>query len=313
MRHPIVLLMVLLIALLSTSDVSAASSQSSPEHRSDQTSQAPRIGLALGSRGAAGLAHIAILKAFDEAGQRPVRIAGSSIGAIIGALYAAGLSGTEIEALFAEFGGSGFELLGNLASGENGISLAGLIDLDLDDGGVLDPKPFFDHLRSRIDARSFSDLEIPLVVVSTSYFSGETVVFEDGDLFEALGASMAVPGLFLPVKRDDDLLVDGGVSNPLPWDLLGEDIDYVVAVDVSGQRERTEDGSVPASELLFKTFELMQQSIVREKLRSNPPDLYLRPEVEGIRLLHFHRVEEIIQQADSAAQRLRQALLEWSP
>ena len=311
MRHLMVFLT--LLAFISALNASAGTPQDSPGQHSDESTQGPRIGIALGSGGAAGLAHIAILKAFDEAGQRPARIAGSSIGAIIGALYAAGLSGAEIEALFAEFGGSGLDLLGNLASGENGISLTGLIDLGLDDGGLLDPKPFFDHLKSRIDARSFSDLEIPLVVVSTSYFSGEAVVQQEGDLFEALSASMAVPGLFLPIERDDDLLVDGGVSNPLPWDLLGEDIDYTVAVDVSGQRERPEDGAVPATELLFKTFELMQQSIVHEKLRSNSPDLYLRPEVEGIRLLHFYRIDEIIQLADPAAERLKQALLEWAP
>src|SRR6056297_476670 len=296
----------LLILLLLTAQAWASQTESvateptAPSH--------PRIGLALGSGGAAGLAHIAILKAFDEAGQRPTRIAGSSIGAIIGALYAAGMSGSEIEALFAEFGGSGFELLGNLASGENGISLTGLIDLDLDDGGVIDPEPFFDHLRSRIEARSFSDLDIPLVVVATNYFSGESVTLEQGDLFQALSASMAVPGLFLPVERDGALLVDGGVSNPLPWDLLGEEVDYVIAVDVSGQRERPVDGTLPASEMLFKAFELMQPSIVREKLRTNEPDLYLRPEVEGIRLLHFHRVETIIEQTGATAERLRQYL-----
>jgi NTE family protein len=280
---------------------------------SDQTGpEGPRIGLALGSGGAAGLAHIAILKAFDEAGQRPSRIAGSSIGAIIGVLYAAGLSGAEIEALFGEFGGSGFDLLGKLASGENGISLTDMIDLDLGDGGLVDPGPFFDFLAEHIKARSFSDLEIPMRVVSTDYFSGESVVFEDGDLFEALRASMAVPGLFQPVTRNGDLLVDGGISNPLPWDQLGDDVDFIVAVDVSGQRETTDPGSVPANELLFKTFELMQQSIVRERLKADPPDLYLRPEVEGIRLLHFHRVDEILEQAQPAAERLRQSLADWS-
>jgi len=286
--------------------------QTEPSNSSQTGPAGPRIGLALGSGGAAGLAHIAILKAFDEAGQRPSRIAGSSIGAIIGVLYAAGLSGAEIEALFGEFGGSGFDLLGKLASGENGISLTDMLDLDLGDGGLVDPEPFFDFLREHIEARSFSDLEIPVMVVATSYFSGESVVFEDGDLFEALNATMAVPGLFQPVTHKDDLLVDGGISNPLPWDQLGDDLDFTVAVDVSGQRETTDPGSVPANELLFKTFELMQQSIVRERLKTDPPDLYLRPEAEGIRLLHFHRVDAILEQAQPAAERLRQSLADWS-
>jgi NTE family protein len=296
--------------LLVLSSLAGASSPQSPPDQAAGAmgSSAPRIGLALGSGGAAGLAHIAVLKAFDEAGQRPSRIAGSSIGAVIGALYAAGLSGTEIEAMFAEFDGSGLELIGQLASGENGISLTDMIDLDLDDGGLLDPEPFFDFLREHVDAREFSDLETPLVVVATSYFSGESVAFTDGDLFEALRASMAVPGLFQPVTRDDEILIDGGISNPLPWDQLGNEVDFVVAVDVSGQREPVEASTVPANELLFKTFELMQQSIVRERLKTDPPDLYLRPEVEGIRLLHFHRLSEILDQAQPAADRLRQVL-----
>ncbi|MDP1465829.1 patatin-like phospholipase family protein, partial [Klebsiella pneumoniae] len=83
-----------------------------------------------------------------------------------------------------------------------------------------------------------------------------------GDLFEAMRASMAVPGLFPPVERAGQVLVDGGVSDPLPWGLLGDDLDYRIAVDVSGQRERPADGELPANELLFKTFELMQQSII---------------------------------------------------
>jgi NTE family protein len=173
------LLMLAASALASQPESSTADEARSPD---------PRIGLALGSGGAAGLAHIAILKGFDEAGQRPARIAGSSIGAIIGALYAAGLDGSEIEALFAEFGGSGFELLGDLASGENGISLTDLINLDLDDGGVVDPEPFFDYLRSQIEARRFSELEIPLVVVATNFYSGEAVVIDRGDLFDPCGA-----------------------------------------------------------------------------------------------------------------------------
>lgn len=296
------------LVLLLLFSAPALASQSESSSTEEDRSSRLRVGLALGSGGAAGLAHIAILKTFDELDQKPAQIAGSSIGAIIGALYADGLSGAEIEALFAEFGGSGFELLSNLARGENGIRLTDMIDLDLDDGGVVDPEPFFDFLREHMDARSFSDLDIPLVVVATSYYSGQSVTFEEGDLFEALRATMAVPGLFLPVERDGDLLVDGGISDPLPWDRLGDDLDYVVAVDVSGQREPAETGSVSASKLLFKTFELMQQSIVRERLKSDPPDLYLRPEVEGIRLLHFHRVEEILEQAQPAADRMKQAL-----
>ncbi len=273
-----------------------------------QAESAPRVGLALGSGGAAGLAHIAMLKVFDQHGQRPQHIAGASIGAVIGMLYAAGLSGEEIEALFAEFGGSGLDLLSSLARGENGFSLSDLIDLDLGDGGLIDPQGFLDFLAGHIEARRFEDLEIGLSVVATSYFDGQTVVIESGDLFEAVRASMSVPGLFAPVEREKQLLIDGGMSNPLPWDLLEGKADFSVAVDVTGQREPPQEGSVPINELVFKSFELMQQSIIKARLENVEPDLYLQPDVSGVRLLHFHRVGEIIDKAQPEADRLAKFL-----
>jgi NTE family protein len=272
-----------------------------------------RVGLALGSGGAAGLAHIAILKAFDESGRRPSRIAGTSIGAVIGVLYAAGLDGTEIEAVFSEFRGSGLAVLSNLASGENGLSLTDLLDFDLDNGGLLKPDGFLEFLAKKIKARNFADLKIPMSVVATNYVDGRAVVLDQGDLFEALRASIALPGLFPPVVKGDLLLLDGGISNPLPWDLLRDDVDFVVAVDVSGSREPPDQGSVPVNELIFKSFELMQQAIIEARRAAGEPDLYLRPDCTGVRLLHFHRINEIMGQAEPAAERLRQALSSLSP
>ncbi len=268
----------------------------------------PSIGLALGSGGAGGLAHIRMIEVFEELGLRPDTVAGTSIGAIVGMLYAAGMDTAGMRELFETFGESA---LNPFADNDGGVDIGptDLLKLDFDDGSVLDSDGFFELVAERIDARSFEDLDIPLKVVATNYWDGETVVLSDGDLFEAVKASMAVPGLFAPVHRDDRLLVDGGTSNPLPWDRLGEH-DIVIAIDVTGTRNQDEDESPDLADLLFNTFEIMQQSMIAQMRKASPPDVYIKPELSGVRLLHFDRVDEIIEQAGPAADELRSALEE---
>lgn len=266
---------------------------------------APSIGLALGSGGASGLAHIAMLQVFDDLGIRPRMIAGTSIGAIIGALYAAGLSAQEIRAIFDEFGGSSLDAMSALMDDDVGVDFGELLTLDMSNGGLIDQSAFLRFLASKTTARTFADLQIPLKVVATDYWSGETIVLDSGDLFEAVEASMAVPGLFAPVKRDERLLVDGGTSDPLPWNQLTGCCDFIVAVDVSGSRRRSADGLAPLLDVLFNTFEIMQQSLVAEKMRHGAPEIYIKPDISGVRLLHFNRIATILEQAEPAARQLR--------
>ncbi len=270
--------------------------------------QSPDIGLALGSGGAGGLAHIAMLAEFEALDLRPAALAGTSIGAIVATLHAGGLDSSEIRELFEDFGDSAM----NPFQGDQGLpGWRDLIDLQLGNGGVLDPDGFLDLVDERMTARRFSDIDRPLLIVATDYWSGEAHVFDSGELRTALRASMAVPGLFAPVSLDDKLLIDGGASNPLPFDVLGE-VDRVVAIDVTGTRSRQPDDPPGITDLLFKTFEIMQQSIVRARVEADPPDLLIRPALEEVRLLHFDRVDTVIEQAGSAAAELRQALKEYA-
>src|SRR6056297_634423 len=101
--------------------------------------------------------------------------------------------------------------------------------------------------------------------------------------------------------------MDGGASDPLPVDLLG-DFDVVVAIDVTGVRKRSGDDVPAITDLLFKTFDIMQQSIIRSKMKANPPDIYIKPELTGVRLLHFDRVDEIVGAVKGAADELRHRL-----
>ncbi len=262
-RLSAVLFAVALLALAPWTLVSSAAAESDPPR--------PSIGLALGSGGAGGLAHIAMLEVFETLSLQPAAISGSSIGA------------------------------------ENGASWTDLLDLGND--SILDADGFLEFVGERIEAREFSELVIPLKIVATDYWTGETVTLEEGDLFEAIKASMAVPGLFAPVEAGDRLLIDGGVSNPLPWDVLG-DHDVVVAIDVTGVREPSPEGAPGITELLFKSFEIMQQSLIGQMRAATPPDLYLKPALEDIRLLHFDRVDEVLSQAQPAAKELHDRLQE---
>jgi len=273
-----------------------------------QATTSPSIGLALGSGGAGGLAHIAMLRVFDELGIAPDRIAGASIGAVIGALYAAGLSADEIYAIFDEFGGSSLDALSALMTPSAELTLGDLLDTDISNGGLLDPSGFLDFLASKIEARTFEELSIPLDIVATDYWSGEPVVLSEGDLFVAIRASMAVPGLFSPVAHGEQLLLDGGLSDPLPYDLLTDRHDLVVAIDVSGTRVPDGKSEREMTHLLFSTFEIMQQSIIAARMQSGRPDIYLRPDTNDVRLLEFNRIEAILEHAGPAAAELRERL-----
>ncbi len=267
----------------------------------------PRVGLALGSGGAGGLAHIAMLAVFEELEIEPAAVAGTSIGAIIGALHAAGLESNEIQDLFREFGDSALNPFSGLLEDSGSPGWSDLIEFDLANGSFIDSDGFIDFIAGKFDARSFADLDKPLTIVATDYWTGEAHVFREGDLLRAIKASMAVPGMFPPVPFDDKLLIDGGASNPLPLDLL-EGFDVVVAIDVTGTRRADRDGKPDITDLLFSAFEIMQQSILREKAEHARPDIYIKPELAGIRLLHFDRVDRIVDEAGDAAEALREKL-----
>jgi NTE family protein len=268
----------------------------------------PRIGLALGGGGAKGLAHIPMLEALDELGLRPHRIAGTSIGAIIGALYAAGKSGGEIRALVEQF------LIGDEGAARQWFPLPrslrwlDFIDPSLKQGGLLDSDDFIHYLGETIAARRFADLQIPLRVLAADLWSGEPVVLDSGELLPAVQASMALPGVFPPVKLNGRELVDGGVADPLPYDLLTGDCDLIVAIDVSGDRKPVDGEELSFLGVLFHSFQIMSRNILAEKLRKRRPDIYIRPEIDNVRVLEFYKAKQVFADALPASKKLTQAL-----
>ncbi len=269
-----------------------------------------KIGLALGGGGAKGLAHIPLLEVFDELGVRPAVISGTSIGAIVGAMYAAGRSGKQIRAFVEEVvpqeEESTLDSLKKLFA--NGMT--DIVSLNFGGGGIFDHSKIDKFFGRLVDDSTFETLETPLKIVAADFWKREEIVFETGDLGVAVRASMAIPGIFKPVEWEGRILVDGGGVNPLPFDLLRQECDLVVAVDVSGMLTPPDDPMPGALEALMGMSQVMSRSIVESRLKLAQPDLLLRPTIEDVRVLEFWKASAIYHGAEAEAQRLREWLTE---
>lgn len=267
--------------------------------------QGEGICVALGGGGAKGLAHIPVLELMDDMDIRPVCIAGTSIGAVIGALYASGMTGAGIRSLVDDTvvkkGDSLDEVLKNVKK------IIRFMDVDFLGSGLFKGDSFMDYFYDAIRTDSFDELEIPLKVVATDFWNSEQVVLSSGDLLDAVKASMGLPGVFTPVEIDDRVLIDGGGVNPVPWDVL-EGCGTTVAVDVLGRSERKADRSPKAARAVVEMFDIMQRTIVKDKMDHSRPDIYIRPDIRGVGILEFHRADEIYDFAAPAVEELRREL-----
>ncbi len=267
-----------------------------------------RVCLALGAGGANGLAHVPVLEVIDEFGITPHRIAGSSIGSIIGALYAAGLSGVEIRRAIDRFVISGDESTLDEIRRRGSLRWIEFIDIELGRCGLLSSDGFIAFMYDTVGERRFEDLAIPLRVVAADLWRREQVVLEAGPLLPAIKASMALPGVFEPEIIDDRVLVDGGIVNPVPFDVLGEDCQLVIAVDVAGIRSGPDDRPPGYFDTLFNAVKVMQRAILDGKLRDGRPDIVLAPGITDVRALEFYKAEDIFRQSGAAADELRAEL-----
>ena len=266
-----------------------------------------KVGIALGGGGARGLAHISMLQVLESLDVRPVAIAGTSIGAILGALYASGRSASDLRELvraLVEMPQSFKEVVG-------ARKLPGVLEfigLDVGKSGVLGVDKFLGALQAELGVSSFEELQIPLTVVAADFWARREVVFDQGPLAPAVAASFAIPGVFKPVRMGDRVLIDGGCVNPVPYDLLPSECDIVVAVDVLGQRVPSEDLVPTVTESVFNAFQIAEKTILGEKMKANPPTIYVEPEAREVRVLDFLKANQIYDQAEPARERFEVAL-----
>jgi NTE family protein len=293
----------------------ATARPNSSKTRTDQTdpsaagapkTHAPRIGLAMSGGGARGLGHIPVLEAFDSAGCRPARIAGTSMGALVGALYASGMSGADLRAFTLDTFGNPASVMSRLwaTRRQRGrvFQMGWGRPTQFDAHGLLEAflPP---HLPPRIE-----DLDIPLSIVAVDFNAAEERVITSGPLVQALAASIAVPAVIKPVLFDGAVHIDGGAANPLPHDAATHGTDLVVASDVV-LMPNTPEGTIPTRmESVIGATQILMQSVARAKAALNPPALLVRPDVSGFSPLDFLKPKGLIAAGEAAGAEVAQWL-----
>lgn len=254
----------------------------------------PIIGLALGSGGARGWAHVGAIQALFSLGIRPQIITGASIGALAGAMLAAGV----------------FDAFTRELERLDWLKLARFFaEVRFPRHGLLSGKPVLQWLNQPhlLNNRSFADLDLPLAIVATDLDRGEPVILREGNVSEAIRASFAIPGVFDPVIHEGRLLIDGGFTDPVPVQAaraLGAD--YVIAIDINTHAPNAtlphpkHDRPPALLNLLIQTTRMVENRICKESLAQAPADLLLTPAVGHIQTLDFYAGRSAIEAGTQA-------------
>jgi len=270
-------------------------------------SSGPTVAVAFGGGGARGVAHIHIIETLDAMGIRPVAISGSSIGSIMGAAMASGISGQEIRDHTLATIGKPSTAFGRIWKAARPLGVKDAMENGLRLGQFNIERILEEFLPANV-ARQFEDLKIPTKIMVTDYFGHCEVVCEKGELRPAIAASAAIPAVFRPVNIGDRIMVDGGIFNPVPFDKLSGLADIIIGVDVVGLPSGT-PGQAPSSiDMMFGANQLMMQSIIEMKRQAYPPHILLRPEVHHFRVLDFLKAKDILNDSKGVAEQLKRDL-----
>lgn len=254
----------------------------------------PTVGVALAAGGAKGVAYLPFLAALEDMDIHPSIMAGSSVGSVLGGFYAAGSSPSEIIELI---GGFRPQRIGRFFS----INWLG--------PGIISSRSVRHFLGEHLPVMSFEETRIPFVTVATDYWRREQVVFRSGSLVDAITASAAVPGVFEPAHVDGRVLVDGGIMNTQPYDLISGDCDRVIALDVSNRTADPDRSDQPrGTEAILNTFRILTDQQTEMKVRQDPPDLHFRVRLPFVEMLDFHKYEEIFDSVGPEVTRFREAV-----
>jgi NTE family protein len=268
----------------------------------------PTVAIALGGGGARGLAHIHVIEVLDELGIRPVLISGASIGAIMGAAMAAGMTGREIrEHTLSSIGRPGqiMNRLWSLRPTRFSEVVAGGFRV----GQFNLERVLKAFLPDRLPA-TFEELQVPLKVIASDYYAQCECVCDSGPLLPAIAASAALPAVFRPVVIGGRVMIDGGLWNPVPFDHLVGKADVTIGVDVIGHPPAGTAELPNSMDSLYGATQLTMRSIVTLKLANGAPDIFLRPDVGRFRVLDFTKAEEVLAASAGMRDALKRALEE---
>ena len=250
--------------------------------------------LALGGGGIKGIGHIPVLEALDDLGLRPVAIAGTSIGALVGVAYAAGFSGAELRAHVRRLASRKAAAAWEMVRDPRHRNLSGLID----------PEAVYDLCVPEGMPESFDALKIPFTAVATDFYAHACVEYAEGPLRPAVAASISIPGIFAPVKWDGRTLVDGGLVRNLP--VLSLPPGFTLAVDVldypaEGEKEGRRQAVMGALRIMMKATN-------SRDLEVRKPDLLLVPDTAGAGPLDFRRMTDILDANDGLRETVKRAI-----
>ncbi len=267
----------------------------------------PRIGLALGAGGARGLAHVGVLRGLAKHHIQVDMITGSSIGALVGAMYAAR---QDIDWMITRFR----EMLDSEAFAQSGINwvkakmpgtepgflqwaaeyVASKLVLNLSESrsGVVKNTRLLKLIDYLLPVKDFSELRLPFACCAVDLQTGEDVILTQGDLVQAVAASSCIPGYLMPIEVDDRLLVDGGVSRPVPGNLARQmGADFVIAVDIATQRFHPLEQNNIVS-ILGRTSEISATRLAQ--VQRNSWDFLLRPETGDTHWTEFEHLDKLV-------------------
>lgn len=287
--------------------------------------QQPKIGLVLSGGGAKGLAHIGVLKVIDSLGVKIDYVAGTSMGAIVGALYASGYSGKQLDSIFQKVD------FDNIITDDLPRAYKAFLERDNAEKYVV-KLPFEDFklklptalsrghntysLLSRLTlhvngVNNFSELPIPFFCIATNVETGKQVILDQGNLSQSIMASGALPSLFQPVFINNEMLIDGGVVNNYPVDeLRAKDMDIIIGVDVQDSlANRNELKSAPDVLLQINNF----RTIKDMKTKVKKTDVYIKPNIKPYSVVSFSEGNKIINAGELAVLSKLNILRELKP
>ena len=249
-----------------------------------------KIGLVLSGGGIRGIAHLGLLKALDEIGVKPDAISGVSAGAIVGAMYASGLSPDEI-----------------LKIGKSQINF-GFSNLLLRKGGLFSKEFIHKILVEYLPNNSFESLKIPLIVNATDFTNVESVYFSEGELIPCLEASASVPILFRPANYEERMLVDGGLLNNFPVEPLIGMCDRLIGSHVNKLKEHDQAGrGLSRMATLERCYHISISTSVYSK--SHYCDLFIEPDLNGFSMLDTKHADTIFNRGYEATMEVKDRIL----
>ena len=227
------------------------------------------------------MAYIPFLSALEQMGIHPSVVAGSSVGAVIGGLYAAGRTPADITEIIERF---------------KPRRMGEFFSINWRGPGIIKSASVRKFLIDNLPVTTFEQTRTPFVTVATDYWRRDQVVFRSGSLVDAITASTAVPGLFEPACVDGRILIDGGITNTLPYDLISDDCDAVIALDVSNRTENADRNDLPSgAEMILNTFRILTDRQTEAKVAYNPPALHFRLKLPFVEVLDFHKYQEVFE------------------